>query len=217
MTDQKPKTNEEIIKASGAYGKGIPDIIKLMDEARVSERQHCIAVLEALVVAEQMNEKATYWFHKPNLESAILLCRDRELVGDDPWVVEPLMKAKTLGRKRWLLRHNPNYVATMKVKPLPQKLFDEYEAIKRSEQVKHAQAKRALQDSEERSRLLMQDWYKDYKENAFTIESMKFYITKTYHVPSLYADRYVSKFRSYLIDQELSEAVTEKHKQAAEE
>jgi len=167
--------------------------------------------------AKPILEIATYWFHKPNLEYAILLCRDRELVGDDPWVVEPLMKAKTLGRKRWLLRHNPNYVATMKVKPLPQKLFDEYEAIKRSEQVKHAQAKRALQDSEERSRLLMQDWYKDYKENAFTIESMKFYITKTYHVPSLYADRYVSKFRSYLIDQELSEAVTEKHKQAAEE
>ena len=84
--------------------------------------------------AKTILEVMNYWIHKPNPDWGILYIRDREFIGDDPWAVEDLLKAKTLNKKRWLLRHNPNYIMSFKVKPLKKRIFDQYEKYKQEAQ-----------------------------------------------------------------------------------
>ena len=59
-------------------------------------------------------EVANYWFHKPHPDYALFYIREREFVGNDPWGIDPLLKAKGPRLKRYLMKHNQSYIETMK-------------------------------------------------------------------------------------------------------
>ena len=185
--------------------------VKMISQALTASRNRGHIVIINFVkltrAVKTLIEISTHWLHKPDIDWAILYIKDREFVGDDAWGVDDLLKAKTLAKKRWYLVHNPHQVTTMRVRKIPDDLFAEYEMYKRAGQEARSNAQQSVTESKEREAFILKQWYVEYQNNQFDMNSMKFYIQQVHHIPSLFADKYVSKFRNYLMQRQIEEGM----------
>lgn len=160
--------------------------------------------------AKTLLEICNYWLHKPNLDYGILYIRDREFVGDDPWSVEDLLKAKGLYKKRWLMKHNPNYIATVKVRKLKKAIFDKYEAQKEKQQEEHAHMMNLREQFAQQTAFIIDKLYDDFGEGKFHLDldninqndrELRIYLSTKYGIPTPKAKPYMDGLKSKLISE----------------
>ncbi|MEM3415252.1 MAG: hypothetical protein QW575_06740, partial [Thermoproteota archaeon] len=113
-----------------AQEKKVKDFLVELTASRSNGHFIIINFVKIDRAAKMLLEIADYWMHGPAIDWAIFLARDREFTGDDPWEIEELMKAKGRIKKRNLLLRNTNFIDQIKIRPIPQKEFDKYEAEK---------------------------------------------------------------------------------------
>lgn len=148
-------------------------------------------------------EIVNYWIHKPAMDWGILYIRDREFIGDDPWSVEDLLKAKYPGKKRWLMKHNPNYMVTLKIRKLPDKIFLKYEQYKLEAQEAKANKDAGFKETTEQKNYVITSLLEDYKKKLFDINNAGFYIESTYKIPRRLTTSLVNSLKERIGQEEL--------------
>jgi hypothetical protein len=181
----------------------VKDLMDVLSAVR--NRGHIVIInfLKINRAAKTLLEIANYWIHKPNMDHGILYMRDREFVGDDSWSVEDLLKAKTLSKKRWLMRHNPNYICTMNVRRLPGKIFEKYDKYKKEAQEAKGANDASYKESEQQKEYIIRALLKDFDEKKFDMNNAGFYIEQVYQIPKRLTLGIQNTLRQRISQQEL--------------
>lgn len=196
--------------------KKVKDLTDTLSAVR--NRGHIIIInfIKFNRAAKTLLEIANYWIHKPSMDWGILYIRDREFVGDDPWAVEDLLKAKTLNRKRWLMKHNPNYICTMRIRSIKKRIFDRYEQYKNREQSAKANRDSSYQEEEVKTEFILSKLMTAYKEGLFDMNNAGYYLERMYSIPKRSTLGIIGKLRDRISKENLYKRMKEEAKVAVE-
>ena len=155
----------------------------------IRQRGHLIVINFTKInrAAKMLLEIADYWIHGPSIDWGVLLARDREFTGDDPWEVEPLMKARGRLKRRNLLLRNENFITQMAIKPILQASFDKYDQEKDKAQRKQSAEVVRLRYSE-MVRNIANDLFTQINDNVLEVGQISEELKKRGLAPLIVAD-----------------------------
>lgn len=224
LTDELLTSEKKIKIVDEGYWGGtnlesnLPKVIELGSAMNaIRNRGHTVIFLYSKLnrATKMLLESANYWFHKPSPDHALLYIRDKEFVGNDPWVIEDLLKAKKKREKRKLMLSNPNFIETFEVPRIRDSIFDAYEKEKLKQQEEYQQKKmRARESTERRGKIV--EWLKgEYASPTppFTMETLREYLMGKGFSRSK-AKVYALAFKDELLENQLVTTITEKEEAA---
>lgn len=184
----------------------LPRVIELNTAVNaVRNRGHMIFFIYSKInrATKMLLESANYWFHKPAPEYANFYIRGREFVGNDPWNIDALLKAKSPRTRRWLMKHNENFITTLKTPWLSDELFNKYESQKAKEQEEFQLLKMKTKDSELRQQKIIESIKADYFSTPprFSLDRIREYLAGRGFTPSLIR-KYSMLFRDSIIEEQ---------------
>jgi hypothetical protein len=221
LTDELLTTWRQIrIVDEGYFGgtnleSNLPRVVELGAAMNaIRNRGHTIIFIYSKLnrATKMLLESTAYWFHKPHPDYALLFIKDREFVGNDPWGIDPLLKAQTKAEKRKEMVRNPNYIETMEMPYIQNKIFDEYEKQKALHQEEYQKLKISLRQSAIRQKAIVDSLKADYysPHPPFTLENMREYLMrKGFSRPT------AKKYYALLKDEIIEEGIVNSQQQLA--